>query len=63
MRADCDLRADRVLDGVVAPLRAALGNDPKLTDPFGRYVLTTFVKGTNMGPYEAARHISGGLGA
>ncbi|WP_431961793.1 Tn3 family transposase [Actinacidiphila sp. bgisy160] len=35
------------------------GNDPKLTDPFGRYVLTTFVKGTNMGPYEAARHIPG----
>ncbi|MER6527305.1 transposase [Streptomyces sp. NPDC001508] len=35
------------------------GNDPKLADPFGRYVLTTFVKGTNMGPYEAARHIPG----
>jgi hypothetical protein len=35
------------------------GNEPKLTDPFGRYVVTTFVKGTNMGPYEAARHIPG----
>ncbi|MEU5525178.1 transposase [Streptomyces sp. NPDC047860] len=35
------------------------GNDPKLQDPFGRYVLCTFVKGTNMGPYEAARHIPG----
>ncbi|MFD7620553.1 Tn3 family transposase [Streptomyces sp. NPDC059802] len=35
------------------------GNDPKLKDPFGRYVLTTFVKGTNMGPYEAAKHIPG----
>ncbi|MGM9440424.1 Tn3 family transposase [Streptomyces murinus] len=35
------------------------GNDPKLADPFGRYVLCTFVKGTNMGPYEAARHIPG----
>jgi hypothetical protein len=35
------------------------GNDPKLDDPFGRYVLTTFVKGTNMGPYEAAKHIPG----
>ncbi|WP_171076225.1 Tn3 family transposase [Streptomyces sp. YIM 121038] len=33
------------------------GNDPKLADPFGRYVLCTFVKGTNMGPYEAARHL------
>ncbi|MFJ4806748.1 transposase [Streptomyces murinus] len=37
----------------------ASGNEPKLDDPFGRYVLTTFVKGTNMGPYEAARHIPG----
>jgi hypothetical protein len=35
------------------------GNDPKLTDPLGRYVIVTFVKGTNMGPYEAARHIPG----
>ncbi|MEU1216379.1 Tn3 family transposase [Streptomyces sp. NPDC005790] len=35
------------------------GNEPKLTDPLGRYVITTFVKGTNMGPYEAARHIPG----
>jgi hypothetical protein len=31
----------------------------QLKDPFGRYVLTTFVKGTNMGPYEAAKHIPG----
>jgi hypothetical protein len=38
------------------------GNDPKLQDPFGRYVLTTSAKGTNMGPYEAARHIPGGSG-
>ncbi|WP_260215529.1 Tn3 family transposase [Streptomyces gossypii] len=37
----------------------ASGNEPKLKDPFGRYVITTFVKGTNMGPYEAARHIPG----
>ena len=28
-------------------------------DPLGRYVIVTFVKGTNMGPYEAARHIPG----
>ncbi|WP_344374703.1 Tn3 family transposase [Streptomyces mauvecolor] len=37
----------------------ASGNEPKLADPFSRYVITTFVKGTNMGPYEAARHIPG----
>ncbi|MEU5222292.1 Tn3 family transposase [Streptomyces toyocaensis] len=37
----------------------ASGNEPKLDDPFGRYVITTFVKGTSMGPYEAARHIPG----
>ncbi|SCK63108.1 Transposase and inactivated derivatives, TnpA family [Streptomyces sp. AmelKG-E11A] len=37
----------------------ASGNEPKLADPFGRYVITTFVKGTNMSPYEAARHIPG----
>lgn len=35
------------------------GNEPKLTDPLGRYVIVSFVKGTNMGPYEAARHIPG----
>ncbi|MEU7377571.1 Tn3 family transposase [Streptomyces albidoflavus] len=37
----------------------ASGNDPKLKDPFGRYVITTFVKGTNMTFAEAARHIAG----
>jgi hypothetical protein len=37
----------------------ASGNEPKLDDPFGRYVITTFVKGTNTGPYEAARYIPG----
>ncbi|MFI9237003.1 Tn3 family transposase [Streptomyces sp. NPDC053079] len=35
------------------------GNEPKLTDPLGRYVIVTFVKGTNMGLYEAVRHIPG----
>ncbi|WP_327411785.1 hypothetical protein [Streptomyces sp. NBC_01233] len=39
------------------------GNDPQFDDPFGRYVLTTFVKGTDIGPYEAARHIPGGVRA
>jgi TnpA family transposase len=37
----------------------ASGNDPKLADPFGRYVITTFVQGTNMTFAEAARHIPG----
>jgi TnpA family transposase len=37
----------------------ASGSDPKLKDPQGRYVLTTFACGSNMGPYEAARHIPG----
>ncbi|MER7313325.1 Tn3 family transposase [Streptomyces halstedii] len=37
----------------------AAPNEPKLTDPMGRYVIVTFVQGTNMGPYEAARHIPG----
>ncbi|MBP2068520.1 Tn3 family transposase [Streptomyces iranensis] len=37
----------------------ASGTEPKLIDPFGRYVITTFVKGANLGPYEAARHIPG----
>jgi hypothetical protein len=43
----------------VAPVRPGSGNNPKLKDPFGRYIITTFVNGTNMGPYEAARHIAG----
>ncbi|KUL61210.1 hypothetical protein ADL28_15985 [Streptomyces violaceusniger] len=37
----------------------ASGSDPKLKDPFGRSVLTTFVGGINMTFAEAARHISG----
>ena len=35
----------------------ASGSEPKLADPFGKYVIATFVYGSNMGPYEAARHI------
>lgn len=45
----------RRLGGKVSPALLAFVKD----DPFGRYVITTFVKGTNMGPYEAARHIPG----
>ena len=37
----------------------ASGNDPKLIDPIGRYILTTFTYATNLGPYQAARHING----
>ncbi|MFB7511351.1 Tn3 family transposase, partial [Streptomyces broussonetiae] len=37
----------------------ASGHGPKLKDAFGRYVITTFVNGTDMGPYEAALHING----
>jgi TnpA family transposase len=37
----------------------ASGSDPKLADPFFRYVITTFCYGTNLGPAQAARHIAG----
>lgn len=37
----------------------ASGSDPKLKDPFARYILTTFTYGTNLGPAQAARHIAG----
>lgn len=37
----------------------ASGNEPKLVDPLSRYVLTAFACGSNLGPYEAARHIAG----
>ncbi|TDC13430.1 hypothetical protein E1265_28045 [Streptomyces sp. 8K308] len=42
----------------VPPLRPGLRQRAEVDDPFGRYVITTFVKG-NMGPYGAARHIPG----
>jgi len=37
----------------------ASGSDPKLADPLGRYVLTTFTYGCLLGPAQAARHIRG----
>jgi TnpA family transposase len=37
----------------------ASGSDPKIADPQGRYCMAVFTGGVNMGPYEAARHISG----
>jgi TnpA family transposase len=35
------------------------GSDPKIADPLGRYCMAVFTGGANIGPYEAARHISG----
>ncbi|WP_326682081.1 Tn3 family transposase [Streptomyces sp. NBC_01237] len=35
------------------------GSEPKVTDLLGRYVIVTFVKCTNMGSHEPARHILG----
>ena len=37
----------------------ASGSDPKIKDARGRYILTTFVCGSNMTYAEAARHIPG----
>ncbi len=37
----------------------ASGSDPKLADPLGRYVLTTFAYGCLLGPTQAARHMRG----
>jgi hypothetical protein len=50
---------DRALAGVAAPVLPASGSDPKIKDPFVRYILTTFTYGTNLGPAQAARHIAG----
>jgi len=35
------------------------GSDPKLADPFERYLLVVFACGCNLGPYQAARHLRG----
>lgn len=40
----------------------AAGNEPTPEDPFGRYGITTFVRGTNGGPYKATHHIPGVFG-
>jgi TnpA family transposase len=37
------------------------GSDPKLADALGRYVVTTFAYGTNLGPYQASRHLRGAV--
>lgn len=35
------------------------GSDPKISDPFGRYVLAVFTYGANLGPHQVARHMRG----
>ncbi|QYC38831.1 Tn3 transposase DDE domain protein [Nonomuraea coxensis DSM 45129] len=37
----------------------ASGSDPKISDPLFRYSLTVFTGGINLGPYEAAKHLTG----
>ncbi|MEV4020039.1 Tn3 family transposase [Nonomuraea angiospora] len=37
----------------------ASGSDPKIKDKLGRYSLAVFTGSINIGPYEAAKHISG----
>lgn len=37
----------------------ASGSDPKIRDSLGRYVVTTFAYGGNLGPTEVARHMRG----
>ncbi len=37
----------------------ASGSDPKIRDTLGRYVVTAFAYGGNLGPTEAARHMRG----
>ena len=37
----------------------ASGSDPKIRDALGRYVVTAFAYGANLGPTEVARHMRG----
>lgn len=39
------------------------GSDPKIREAFGRYVLTGFCYGTNLGPARLARHMGGAVSA
>jgi len=41
----------------------ASGSDPKIRDALGRYVLTTFCYGTQLGPAQVARHMPGQVSA
>ncbi|MFX6023451.1 Tn3 family transposase, partial [Acinetobacter baumannii] len=37
------------------------GDDPKLRNARERYLLTVFAMGCNLGPHQAARHLSNGV--
>ncbi|MGH3846183.1 MAG: Tn3 family transposase, partial [Pseudonocardiaceae bacterium] len=37
------------------------GSDPKISDPLGRYSVMAFTYGANLGPYQMARHLRGGI--
>jgi hypothetical protein len=39
------------------------GSDPKLADPLERYMLVALTYGCNLGPHQAARHLSGRVSA
>jgi TnpA family transposase len=39
------------------------GSDPKIRDTLGRYVLTCYAYGANLGPAEVARHMRGAVSA
>lgn len=41
----------------------ASGSDPKIQDTLGRYVLTTYAYGANLGPAEVSRHLRGKVSA
>jgi TnpA family transposase len=37
------------------------GSDPKISDPLGRYSVMALTYGANLGPYQMARHLRGGI--
>ncbi len=39
------------------------GSEPKLADPLERYMLVALTYGCNLGPHQAARHLSGRVSA
>ena len=47
------------LTGWHCPFGPASGSDPKIRDTLGRYVVTAFAYGGNLGPIEVARHMRG----
>jgi hypothetical protein len=51
------------LTGWPRHLGPASGSDPKIRDTLGRYVITAYAYGTNLGPAEVARHLRGSVSA